>query len=107
LKGRFDEDTNPAPDRAPERDLAPPLSRGGRGLIETLNRLIPAGQTKLYAPDMRFHRRSAGTWERRGRRPARLTPQELRPAPEEALPSTADVAAADAILKSNDWIAAK
>jgi benzoyl-CoA 2,3-dioxygenase component B len=110
LKGRFDEDTNTAPaDRAHLNETSRRLYHEEVvGLIETLNRLIPAGQPKLYAPDVRFHR-SIGkyvgeTWSATGER---LTPEDHARHLVDALPSTADVAAATAILKTNDWIAAK
>ena len=59
FKGRFDEATAQEPPRDLER-----LNEEARllyykedcGIIESLNRLIPEGKTKLRAPDMKFNR---------------------------------------------------
>lgn len=58
LKGRYDEGKSPEP---PDRDRLNELAREHylrevSALIETLNKLIPEGQTKLALPDLRFHR---------------------------------------------------
>lgn len=110
LKGRFDEDTNAAPaDRAHLNETSRQLYHDEVvGLIDTLNRLIPVGQPRLYAPDLRFHRsigkHVGGTWSATGEK---LTSENHARHLQEVLPAAADVAAATALLQSNDWIAAK
>lgn len=58
LKGRFNEDEAQVPaEKGKLNDLARDLYIAEcQKLIDQLNQLIPEGQPKLYAPDLKFHR---------------------------------------------------
>jgi benzoyl-CoA 2,3-dioxygenase component B len=107
LKGRFDEHEAKGP---AEKDRLNDLARDhylaecGK-LIDQLNQLIPEGQTKLYAPDLKFNR-SIG--EHVGK-PYSIT-GELLSADEhkrhltQVLPTPEDEQLLNDIIKDKDWV---
>ncbi|MCL6565970.1 MAG: phenylacetate-CoA oxygenase subunit PaaI [Acidobacteriia bacterium] len=111
LKGRFDE-----PKAQQEADLGHLNEHNRylyhlecRQLIEQLNKNIPAGQPKLYVPDLKFHRRIG---EFAGQ-PYSVTGELLSPAEyeqhlQEVLPSPEDVRLVNDIQANEPkWIAPK
>ncbi|MGE5305025.1 MAG: Phenylacetic acid catabolic protein, partial [Alphaproteobacteria bacterium] len=108
LKGRFDEHEAQVP-AAKDRlnDLARDLYIAESGkLIDQLNALIPAGQPKLYAPDLKFNR-SIG--EHIGK--TYSVTGELLPADAykehvaSVLPTAEDEKVLSEIIKGKDWVA--
>ncbi len=108
LKGRFDEHRWEAPaDRAN-------LNEHSRGLyhqevvtlIDQLNRLVPEGEPRLYAPDLRFNR-AIGQYKgaRYSDRGEELSPEENERHRAEVLPTPADQTALEEIFKDPAWIA--
>jgi len=110
LKGRYDEAENPAPaDRTRLNEHARELYGAEvQGLVESANRLIPAGQPTLTVPDIRFNRKigdyAGQPWSVDGRL---LSPDEHARHLKEVLPQPEDVALASALMKTTDWIAPK
>lgn len=111
LKGRYDEHTNAQPaDLDKLNDAARRLYfEEVNGLIQSLNRLIPEGQEKLFAPDIKFNRH-IGQYAGK----AFSLTGEPQTAEEHArhlaavLPSPADIAAVNELLAAdNDWIEPK
>jgi len=108
LKGRFDEHEAQVP-AAKDRlnDLARDLYIAESGkLIEQLNALIPAGQPKLYAPDLKFNR-SIGeyigkTYSVTGEL---LSADAYKKHVASALPTTEDEKVLSEIIKGKDWVA--
>jgi benzoyl-CoA 2,3-dioxygenase component B len=108
LKGRYDEDQNTtSPDReqlnAHNRDL---YRQECVGLVEKLNRLIPADQPKLAVPDIRFNR-AIGTYA--GQR-FTVTGEPVEPSQYESylasqLPTPADEGLLAQIFQEPGWIA--
>jgi 1,2-phenylacetyl-CoA epoxidase catalytic subunit len=110
LKGRFDE-------HRWEGDLdRSAINEHSRGLyyeevktlIEQLNRHVPEGQPKLYAPDLKFHR-SIGQWkgETFSAFGEKLDADAWTKHCAEALPTAADEAQLADVFKDSAWIAAK
>ncbi len=111
LKGRYDEHTNPG---SADLDTLNDAARGlyfqeVDGLIQSLNRLIPEGQPKLYAPHVKFNRRIG---QFAGQRFS-VTGEPLDAAEYErhlaaVLPQPADQKAVRALLTADkDWIEPK
>lgn len=108
LKGRFNESSC---DSEADLDSLNQTSRGiyhqeAQGLIEKLNALVPEGQPKLYAPDIRFNR-SIGDFAGKpyavdGRL---LSRDEYARHLTEALPSVEDLKMLAGIFEEKDWIA--
>ncbi len=108
LKGRFDEETASAPAKHLER-----LNEEARSLyfheireiIDGLNQLMPAGSSKLHAPDIKFNRRIGdyadktfgvdGNW---------LDPEEYRRHLEGVLPSADDQQILQGIFREGNWL---
>jgi benzoyl-CoA 2,3-dioxygenase component B len=107
LKGRYDEHEATV---AAEKDRLNDLSRGhymieSAKLIDQLNQLVPEGQAKLYAPDLRFNR-SIGehvgkTFSVTGEL---LSPEAYARHLEEVLPTPDDERALAEIMKNGDWV---
>jgi len=107
LKGRYDEHeaTMPA-----EKDKLNDLSRGhymneSAKLIDQLNQLVPEGQAKLYAPDLKFNR-SIGehigkTYSVTGEL---LSPEAYAKHVKEALPTPEDEQLLAEIIKGKEWV---
>jgi benzoyl-CoA 2,3-dioxygenase component B len=110
LKGRYDEDQSPNPaDKAALNEHARALYLEEiRGLVEAANRLIPEGQPKLTIPDIRFNRKIGGykgqSWSIDGRP---LAPEEYERHFREVLPQPEEIALANSLMKTKDWIAPK
>jgi benzoyl-CoA 2,3-dioxygenase component B len=110
LKARYDEAENPTPaDRAALNEHARRLFQAEIAqLVESANRLIPEGRPKLTIPDPRFNRRigdyKGQAWSVDGRL---LTAEEHAEHLKQVLPGPEDVAAANALMKTRDWIAPK
>jgi benzoyl-CoA 2,3-dioxygenase component B len=110
LKGRYDEAENPNPaDRTRLNEHARALYVAEvQGLVESANRLLPEGQPKLTVPDIRFNRKigdySGQPWSVDGRR---LSPEEHARHLKETLPQPEDVALANSLMRTKDWIAPK
>ena len=111
IKGRFDEgETRDAVDKEHLNER----SRGqyhdeAVGLIDRLNKLIPDGQPKLTAPNMKFNRSigdyAGQQWSVDGAK--QMTPEEYAKYAPTVLPNDKDKAELKAILKENDWIDAR
>ncbi len=108
LKGRFDEDeaTMPA-DKERLNDLARTHYMGESAkLIDQLNQLIPEGQPKLYAPDLKFNR-SIG--EHVGKpfsvTGELLTPEVYQKHVMDVLPTAEDEKILAEIIKGKEWVA--
>ncbi|HXF74575.1 MAG TPA: hypothetical protein VNN13_00640, partial [Methylomirabilota bacterium] len=108
LKGRFDEHEATVP---AEKDKLNDLARNhylaeSAKLIDQLNQLIPAGQPKLRAPDLKFNRsigQHAGkTYSVTGEL---LTPDAYKKHLAEALPTEEDEKVLAEIIKGKDWVA--
>ncbi|MFQ5898776.1 MAG: Phenylacetic acid catabolic protein [Candidatus Methylomirabilia bacterium] len=110
LKGRYDEDSNPAPvDRENLNEHARSLFyKEIHDLVETANRLIPEGQPRLYVPDTKFNRMIGGhkgeRWSVDGRL---LTPGEYESHLRAVLPRPDDIALASSFMRETGWIAPK
>jgi benzoyl-CoA 2,3-dioxygenase component B len=107
LKGRFDEDQNPAP---PDRDHLNEYARALyereiRELVDLLNRDRPAGAPALFVPDLRFNRRIgefAGQRFSVDGRP--LDAAESARHLAETLPSEADERQLETLTREPGWI---
>lgn len=110
LKGRYDEDSNPAPaDKENLNEHARSLFyKEIYDLVESANLLIPEGQPKLYIPDIKFNRAIGGykaeRWSVDGRS---LTPEEYESHLRAVLPQPDDIALANRFMRETDWLAAK
>jgi benzoyl-CoA 2,3-dioxygenase component B len=107
LKGRYDEHEAQVPaEKDKLNDLAREhYMRESQQLIDQLNQLIPAGQPKLKAPDLKFNR-SIG--EHVGK-PFSVTGELLsaeayKKHREDTLPTPADEQVLAEIMKSQDWV---
>ena len=74
-------------------------------LIDQLNQLVPDGQPKFYAPDLRFNR-SIGeyigkTYSVTG---DILSPEEYKKHVADVLPTPEDEATLSNIIKEKDWV---
>ena len=107
LKGRFDEHEAKIPaDKNKLNDLARDhyLAECAK-LIDQLNQLVPEGQAKLYAPDLKFNR-SIGeqvgkTYSVTGEL---LSPQAYKKHLLEVLPTTDDERVLSEIINGKDWV---
>jgi benzoyl-CoA 2,3-dioxygenase component B len=108
VKGRYDEGKQ---EGSADKEHLNETSRGQyfeevRGLVEQLNRLLPADSEKLYAPDLKFHR-SIGDFKE-GR--YSVTGEEMTPKEHEkhlaiTLPTPEDEKVLGEIFKSGEtWI---
>jgi benzoyl-CoA 2,3-dioxygenase component B len=107
LKGRYDEHEATVP---AEKDKLNDLSRGhymneSAKLIDQLNQLVPEGQAKLYAPDLRFNR-SIGvhigkTYSVTGEL---LSPEAYAKHVKETLPTPEDEQVLAEIIKGKEWV---
>jgi benzoyl-CoA 2,3-dioxygenase component B len=110
LKGRFDEHRweAPADKNAMNEQSRALYVEEVTTLIEHLNRLVPDGTPKLYAPDIRFNRAIGGfkgeTWSVNGEK---LSPEDYEKHKKEVLPTDDDEARLKAIFNDPSWIAAK
>jgi hypothetical protein len=108
LKGRYDEHEATVP---AEKDRLNDLARShymaeSAKLIDQLNQLVPEGQPKLYAPDLKFNR-SIGdhvgkTFSVTGEL---LTPEAYKKHLLDALPTAEDERTLAEIIKGKDWVA--
>jgi hypothetical protein len=110
LKGRFDEHRW---ETAADRSALNEQSRGlyheeVKTLIEQLNRFVPEGQPKLFAPDLRFHRAIGShkdeTWSVSGEK---LDADAYARHCLEFLPTAEDEAKLARIFEDPAWIAPK
>jgi len=107
LKGRYDEHEAKVP---AEKDKLNDLAREHymaecQKLIDQLNQLVPDGQSKLYAPDLRFNR-SIGeymgkTYSVTGEL---LSPDTYRKHVADVLPTPADEELLNTIMEEKDWV---
>ncbi len=107
LKGRYDEHEATVP---AEKDKLNDLAREHymaecQKLIDQLNRLVPDGQAKLYAPDLRFNR-SIGeyigkTYSVTG---DLLSPDAYKKHVAQVLPTSEDEELLNNIIKQKDWV---
>lgn len=108
LKGRYDEARQTGePDKEHLNELSREMYRQeAEKLLESINRQLPAGAPKLFAPDMKFHRgigEFAGmTYSVTGEL---LTPAEYEKHVAENLPSPAEREAVMSLMHEPDWIA--
>jgi benzoyl-CoA 2,3-dioxygenase component B len=108
LKGRFDEHEAEGPaDKNRLNDLARDhyLAECAK-LIDQLNQLVPEGQPKLYAPDLKFNR-SIGAYvgKRYSVTGELLSPEAYQEHRQEVLPTADDEAILDEIIRGKDWVA--
>jgi hypothetical protein len=108
LKGRFDEHEAKVPaDKNKLNDLARDhyIAECAK-LIDQLNQLVPEGQPKLYAPDLKFNRsigeHGGDTYSVTGER---LSPEAYKQHLSEALPTPEDEAVLNEIINGKDWVA--
>jgi benzoyl-CoA 2,3-dioxygenase component B len=108
LKGRFDEHEAPVP---AAKDKLNDLARDHyiaecSKLIDQLNAIVPSGEPKLYAPDLKFNR-SIG--EHVGKRYSvtgeLLSEDAYNKHVREALPTAEDEKLLNEITKGKDWVA--
>jgi benzoyl-CoA 2,3-dioxygenase component B len=108
LKGRYDEARQTAePDKAHLNELSRELYRQEvEGLLDSINKLIPAGQPRLTAPDLKFHR-SIGEFagETNSVTGERLTPEQYEKHLSDVLPNESDKAFIRNLMKEPGWIA--
>jgi benzoyl-CoA 2,3-dioxygenase component B len=107
LKGRYDEHEAAVP---AEKDKLNDLSRGhymneSAKLIDQLNQLVPEGQAKLYAPDLKFNR-SIGehvgkTYSVNGEL---LSGEDYAKHVREVLPTPEDEQVLAEIIKGREWV---
>lgn len=107
LKGRYDEHEAQVPaDKDKLNDLAREhyLVESAK-LIDQLNQLIPAGQKKLTAPDLKFNR-SIGEYVGKNYSVTGelLSPEAYKKHLSEALPTPEDETVLADIMKEKDWV---
>jgi benzoyl-CoA 2,3-dioxygenase component B len=108
LKGRYDEARQTAePDKAHLNELSRDLYRQEvLGLLDSINKLIPADKPRLTAPDLKFHRSigefAGGTYSVTGEK---LSPEQHESHLAVTLPTPADKAFIRDVMKEPDWIA--
>ncbi len=110
IKGRYDEEEcEDEPDKTALNDRARRQYRDEAAeLIAGLNKVVPAGQPQLYAPDLRFHRAigdHAGLHVSVHGEPLSAAEYERHLA--EVLPSAADETLIADLAKEKDWIEPK
>src|SRR5262249_29813673 len=108
LKGRYDEAKQTGePDKAHLNELSRDLYRQEVvGLLDSINKLLPAGAAALTAADLRFHRsigESAGQNYPVTGEP--LTPEQYARHVSEVLPGDADKALIRDAMREPGWIA--
>ncbi len=108
LKGRFDEHEAGEP---AAKDKLNDLARNHyiaecAKLIDQLNALVPTGQAKLYAPDLKFNR-SIGEYfgKTYGVTGELLSPDAYKEHIAKVLPTTEDEKLLADIIKGKDWVA--
>lgn len=108
LKGRYDEAKRPSDvDKSHLNELSRELYRQEvEKLIESINRLTPAGGEKLFVPDLKFHR-AIGEFagEKYSVTGEPLSEQEYEKHVAEALPSAAEQEDVGRLMKEPGWIA--
>src|SRR5262249_754896 len=108
LKGRYDEARQTAePDKAHLNELSRDLYRQEvLGLLDSNNKILPAGEPKLTAPDLKFHRSIGefvgGTYSVTGEK---LGPEAYEKHLAETLPTAADKTLIRDLMKEPGWIA--
>jgi benzoyl-CoA 2,3-dioxygenase component B len=108
LKGRYDEARQTAePDKAHLNELSRDLYRQEvLGLLDSINKLIPADAPRLTAPDLKFHRSIGefvgGTYSVTGEK---LSPEAYEKPLAETLPTAADKTLIRDLMKEPGWIA--
>ena len=107
LKGRFDEHEAKVPaDKEKLNDLARDhyLAESGK-LIDQLNQLIPQGEQKLYAPDLKFNR-SIGEYVGKNYSVTGelLSPDAYKNHLAGALPSAEDEQVLNDLVRDKDWV---
>ncbi|HKA31713.1 MAG TPA: Phenylacetic acid catabolic protein [Candidatus Binatia bacterium] len=107
LKGRYDEHEagGPADKQKLNQESRDHYMAESARLIEALNRFVPEGETKLYAPDLKFNR-SIGDF---AGKPYSVTGELLseegyRKHILETLPGPADELKLNGIFKEKDWV---
>lgn len=110
LKGRFNEDTASSPLQDLERlnEEARSLYRNEvQEIVDGLNQPIPEGQTKLYAPDVKFNRAigdyAGRTYSVTGHL---LSDDEYRQHLQEVMPGSEDHERLSSIFQEGDWVSA-
>jgi benzoyl-CoA 2,3-dioxygenase component B len=108
LKGRYDEAKRSSDvDKSHLNELSRELYRQEvEKLIESINRLTPAGGEKLFVPDLKFHR-AIGEFagEKYSVTGEPLSEQEYQKHVAEALPSAAEQEDVGRLMKDPGWIA--
>jgi benzoyl-CoA 2,3-dioxygenase component B len=108
LKGRYDEARQTAePDKAHLNELSRDLYRQEVvGLLDSINKLIPADKPRLTAPDLKFHR-SIGEFmgETYSVTGEKLNREEYEKHLTETLPTAADKSFIRDVMKEPGWIA--
>jgi benzoyl-CoA 2,3-dioxygenase component B len=110
LKGRFDEHRweTPADKNALNEHSRALYVEEVNMLIGQLNRLVPEGQPKLGAPDVKFNRSIGGykgeTWSVNGEK---LSPQDYEKHRTQVLPTETDEKELERIFEDPSWIAPK
>ncbi len=107
LKGRYDEHeaAGPADKEKLNQESRDHYMAESRSLIDALNRFVPEGEPKIYAPDLKFNR-SIGDF---AGKPYSITGELLseeayRKHIAETLPGAADEAKLNDIFKEKDWV---
>jgi hypothetical protein len=76
-----------------------------REIINGLNRLIPEGEPKLFAPDVKFNRKIGDeTGKPYSAEGGLLSVEEHRKHLAEALPGPADVRVLESLFKEGKWL---
>jgi benzoyl-CoA 2,3-dioxygenase component B len=108
LKGRFDEHEAKVPaDKEKLNDLARDHYLGECAkLIGQLNQLVPEGQPKLYAPDLKFNRSIGEHADKTyGVTGELLAPEAYKNHLSEVLPTAEDEKVLSEIINGKDWVA--
>jgi benzoyl-CoA 2,3-dioxygenase component B len=107
LKGRYDEhEANIPAEKDKLNDLARSHYMGESAkLIDQLNQLIPAGEPKLYAPDLKFNRSIGGNVGKSYSVTGELlTAEAYKQHLMDVLPTIEDEKALAEIIKGKDWV---
>jgi benzoyl-CoA 2,3-dioxygenase component B len=109
LKGRYDEGkTSLEADRDRLNELARQhYQKEVSGLIDALNKIIPAGQPRLTLPDEKFHR-SIGEYAAKMHSTTGdvLAPEQYKAHLDQVLPNDEDKGRLAQIFKERDWVLA-
>jgi len=110
LKGRYDEHANPSPaDKDQLNEHSRLLYRQElASLIAQLNKLIPAGEPKLYVPDLKFNRR-IGDYAHQPYSVTgeRLSPEDYEEHRQSVLPGEEELSVLAGIFQEGDWVEEK